>query len=221
MAVTGPRYRRQARIVQLVAVGLLLWPMVYALLDTDTDWLDPWLTADQQGRLAFTRHRYLRAASHFEDPRWKATSLYAGQSFRSSAKQFGQLSEAQGYFSAGNALAHAEDYKRAAAAYRKALHLQPDWFEAQENLELVEVLGKEYKSKEGEMQDVTERDLGADEYKFDPDKKSENGDNKGGEEKGLPGQEIASEIWMRNLTQTPADFLRAKFSYQQAERERQ
>jgi Ca-activated chloride channel family protein len=178
------------------------------------DFIDWWLTADQQGRVAYERGEFDRAAQLFMDPLWKAMAYYASGDFSSAAAWFAQEDSPFGYFYLGNALAHAGRLPEAIDAYRRALTLEPDLAEAKFNLDWVEGLAAldeiEYEDAGG-----TGGKLGADGFEF-----SDRADNakqtmtaEEAVSQGLTDEQI-EEIWMRRVQTSPAEFLGLKFSYQ-------
>ena len=181
------------------------------------DFMDWWLTPDQQGRLAFEAGDYALAAQRFTDPLWKGLALYASGDFAAAAVWFGTLETAYGYFYLGNALAHQGRLADAVAAYGEALALDPELEEASLNLDWVAGLlaldEQTYEDAGG-----TGGKLGADDYVFS-DRAKDAKDAMSAEEaaaRGLSDEQI-EEIWMRRVQTTPADFLALKFAYQYQE----
>ena len=195
-------------------------PYILVLLLTgcgggDFRFLDLWLTQDQQGQRAFDKGDYAAAAQHFEDPLRKGTALYLTEDFDRALGEFARLDTAEGWFNRGNALAHLERYEEAMEAYERALEIQPDYPQAQANLEYMEpFLPLEFEG--GEMGTVG-RDAAADEIVFDADQKRL--DEEGIDTVMEEGQEMISDqqladIWLRQVDTSPTSFLRYKFAYQ-------
>ena len=108
-------------------VALLL---ILATVPARAEFIDWWLTPDQQGRYYYDRGDYQKAARAFTQPLWKALAFYAAQDYQSAAALFATLETARGYFYLGNALARQEQLAEAIAAYNKALELQAEFPEA-------------------------------------------------------------------------------------------
>ena len=75
-----------------------------------------WLTADQQGRLAYENGEWDRTIELFDDPMWKATTAYRLGQYEAAADTFGRIPNAEGFFGRGNALMKSFDYGKAIAA---------------------------------------------------------------------------------------------------------
>lgn len=178
------------------------------------DFVDWWLTPDQQGRLAFEAGDYGVAARLFTEPRWKALAFYADGDFESAALYFETLDSAFGFFYLGNALAHLGRLEESLAAYRTALAIEPEWDEVTFNLNWVQGLA-DLDAAEYEDAGGTGGKLGADDFVFS-DRARNAKQTMTAEEaasQGLTDDQI-EEIWMRRVQTTPAEFLGLKFAYQ-------
>ncbi|GAB3105268.1 tetratricopeptide repeat protein [Pseudomaricurvus hydrocarbonicus] len=212
-------------ILGLTLLGLVLWQWWLAH-QPDRRWQDLWMSRDQQGEWYFQRGEYLKAAQVYHSPDWVAMSLYAAQQFDAAQQRWSRSAWSQAdwqnparqrqrgaqlLFNQANSLAQQEDYPLAADYYQLALQLQPGWLAAEENLSLVQVLGKQPKKAPHQQGEVR---LDADEIVFDLDK-DEARDQEASESQGEPmsAKEIQA-LWMRQLQTRPVDFLRLKFRYQ-------
>ncbi len=171
-----------------------------------------WLTPDQQGRRQFERSEFEAAAGSFTDPMWQGTAWYRAGEFKKAVQAFARRDSAEALFNQGNAWLMRGRYETAISCYDRALERRPDWKEALENRDLAAARAKMVEQKGGDMGDQT---IGADEIRFDPNKKP------GGEETQVAGEKAVSDasvqaMWLRRVQTKPADFLRAKFSYQLA-----
>ena len=179
------------------------------------EFIDWWLTPDQQGRYYFEKGDYLKAARSFEQPLWKAISFYKSGDFTSAQLLFEGMETAEGYFYLGNTLARQENLAQSAEAYRKALEKKNDFSQALFNLEWVEGL-LELEKKQYEDQGGTGGKLGADRIVFDERGAKGEGKMTARElqaQKGLTDVQLR-EMWMRRVQTTPGDFLAFKFQYQ-------
>ncbi len=164
------------------------------------------LTPDQQGRWSFEHGDYPTAAVRFRDPMWKGLAYYRGGDYAAALAQFARLDSAEALFLMGNCYARTKDYPAAIGAYDNALKRRRVFPEATENRALVSGLipKKPKDPDEGEA----DPNLDPDDIKFD-DKGKKGKAGKVPQFKVKPEQ--MAELWMRNLTISPADFLREKF----------
>ena len=165
--------------------------------------VDAFFTPDQQGRWAFEHQHFPAAAALFEDPYWKGIAAYNAADFDLALASFAQLDTPQAYFYLGNIYVRRFKFDQAIAAYTQALALQPQFPEASANLALAQALLKDTDSAEQNTPEVK-----PDQIKFDqsPGK---------GHSKPVQTQQAASDQqWLENLTTSPANFLRQKFSLQ-------
>lgn len=173
-------------------------------------WLaDAFFTADQQGRWAFEHEHYPQAAEHFHDPYWKGLAAYRAADYDAALASLAGLDSAPAYFQLGNIYVHHFKFTEAIAAYQQALAKQPDFPEATANLALAQDLLKDYEDQQ---------EQGTPDEK--PDKVVEDQTpSKGGKPVQQDKAKAASDqAWLNNLTTSPAQFLKRKFSLQDAAR---
>lgn len=172
---------------------------------------DAFFTPDQQGRWAFEHEHYPQAAAHFSDPYWKGLAAYHAADYDAALASFAQLDSAAAWFHLGNIHVHKFRFPEAIAAYERALAKQPDFPEASANLALAKALQKDYEDQQ---------EQGAPDLK--PDKVVEDQTPaKGGKPVQQDKAKAASdEIWLNNLTTSPAQFLKRKFLLQDAVRQK-
>jgi Ca-activated chloride channel family protein len=182
----------------IVLLGVLLAP-------TQAD-ANPFLTPDQQGRWAFEHHHYPEAAARFVDPYWKGIAAYNAADYDLAQATFAALNTPQAAFYLGNIHVRRFKFDDAIAAYQHALQLQPVFPQASANLALAIALKKDTESAEKNTPEVK-----PDEVKFDkaPGK---------GQSKAIQAEQANNDaLWLQNLTTSPANFLRRKFSLQDQE----
>lgn len=221
----------QQRLLQWKDAGYwLCWPLLLvALLSVRRGWslnwmamgllgllwqplpaeANPFLTPDQQGRWAFEHHHYPAAAALFEDPYWKGIAAYDAADYTLAETTFNTLDTAQAAFYLGNIHVRRFKFDDAIAAYQRALQLQPVFPEASANLALALALKKDTENAANNTPEVK-----PDEVKFDkaPGK---------GQSKTVQTEQANSDaLWLQNLTTSPANFLRRKFSLQDQEAKR-
>lgn len=186
----------------------------YSIIYKSTRLMDLWWDRNQQGQWFFSQKNYSAAARSFNDERWQAVSFYASERFKLAQKYYQSKNDALGYYNLASSLAHQQHYGRAIEAYHKALIMQPDWPQAQFNLELVQVLA-EKPVTDSEKDGGSKGDLGADDISFDaPDDKQVDNAVDDPVADGELGKDKIQQLWLRRLNTKPVEFLRRKFSYQ-------
>ena len=181
---------------------------------------DYWFSPDQQGDRLMKSENFEDAARAYVDPLRKGVAFFRAGEFEAAAVAFGRLNSAEAYFNQGNSLVMLGKYTDAVSAYDRALDLQDGWKMAEDNREIARIRAERLELEGGDM---TGGMLGADEIVF-----SEGGkDKSGGEETveadaGAPlSDEQIRSLWLRRVQTKPADFLKAKFSYQFSKRSEQ
>jgi len=174
-------------------------------------WSSLWLTPDQEGMFYYNQGEFVPAAEAFLDPGWQGASWYKAGEFKKAAQAFSRSDTAEANYNQGNAFLMLGKYEEAIVNYDKALQKKPAWQEASENRELAVARAKSLDYEGGNM---TEGMLGADEIVFDnkAGKSGESEDVDGGD--AVSNQEIQA-LWLRRVQTRPADFLKAKFAFQQ------
>ena len=190
----------------------------YALSSVNWSAQDLFISPDQQGRLLMAKKDFSGAAKVFQNPMQRGTALYRNGDFKEAAAAFGQDDSVEAVYNRANALLMHGKYDDAISGYEQTLSLKSGWLEARENLALARARKEKMKPPEDDA-GGTGGKLRADEIVFDkraakaPDDQQEQVE--GGEQ--LSDQEMRA-MWLRRVQTKPADFLRAKFSYQRAVR---
>jgi Ca-activated chloride channel family protein len=173
------------------------------------------LTPDQQGQRFFERGDFAEASNRFTDPMWRGVALFRQGEFKKSAGIFASMDTAEAAFNHGNALVMQGQYDAAAERYARALEFRPDWADATNNREIALARAAMLKQEGGEG---TGGMLGADDIVFTEGKSPPGA----GDEQTEGGEAMSDEelraVWLRQVQTKPADFLAAKFAYQQAMR---
>ena len=170
--------------------------------------VNAFFTPDQQGRWAYEHHDYTRAAALFQDPHWKGRAAYDAGDYSLALAAFARLDTAEANFYLGNTQARLRHYDDALAAYDRALRQRADFPEAKKNRELV-----------AKLQAAIEAEQEDDNNDQKPDDVAR--DNKKGAGK-MTQVEVAKassdDVWLRNLSLSPAGFLKQKFAIEDARR---
>ena len=174
-----------------------------------------WRTPAQQGDRLMARRQFAEAAKAYPDPRHRADALYRAGDFKQAAAEYGRVATPEGSFNRGNALVMAGQYPEAIASYDLAIRGRPGWNDPVRNREIAQVrLKRIHPPNDGS--EGTGGQLKPDEIVFD----QKPADAKSQETETVTGGSISDAdiqaVWLRRVQTKPADFLRAKFAYQQS-----
>lgn len=171
-------------------------------------WADAFLTPDQQGRWAFDHGDYAAAAAHFADPYWKGRAAYEAGDYAAALTAFSALDTPQAHFYVGNCQTRLRQYDAALAAYDKALALRPEWPDAVFNRDilrrLLAAMTQEDQGDQAEPPDQSRQDRAAKDARM---------------KTAAAPKAVSEDVWLRNLTLSPAQFLRGKFAVEDSMRE--
>jgi len=178
------------------------------LLSVAMTWSALWLTPDQQAQRSMDRGEFVDAAAGFRSPLRQGAAWFRAGEFEKAEQAFARDASADAEFNRGNCLIMQGQYSSAIERFDRALELQPGWEDATINRDIARA---RILSNEGG--DMGDQKLGADEIRFDKKKGAD------GQETELDGGEQLSNasmqaIWLRRVQTKPADFLKAKFSFQ-------
>lgn len=173
---------------------------------------DFWSTPDQRGDALFRKGKYAEAAKVYADPWRIGTAQYRDGAFEAAARTFARVHGAIGAYDAGNAWLMHGQYDQAIACYDRALGFRPGWKEAQDNKELATARRDRIKAAAED-----EKDESADAY--DPDEIVMDGKGDDGKPSAKPlegpmDDATLQATWLRRVTTTPGEFLKAKFAWQ-------
>tara|TARA_R110000850_G_scaffold106369_9_gene217717 strand:- start:2573 stop:3169 length:597 start_codon:yes stop_codon:yes gene_type:complete len=184
---------------------------ILALLGTLT-WQGLWFTPDQMGQRFMSRDQPAEAARIFRDPMQQGVAWFRAGEFKKSEQAFARIGTADSEFNRGNCLIFLGKYDLAVERFDRSLELRPDWDDATINREIALARAKATEQKGGDMGD---QKIGADEIKFDKNQKNEGQETEVETGEAVTDQSVQA-LWLRRIQTKPADFLRAKFSYQLA-----
>ena len=175
------------------------------------DWF---LTADQQGQLAYQQRDFDRAAELFVDPLWRGYALYRDGQYEAAIEVLGRVDTAQSAFIQGMAQIKSRGYRDGVRAFETALDRDPDYPDAAENLAVAREIVA-YIERVQQQSDTGQDD--EDDVVFD------NKDNRGAETPMEVPQEggeglMTTEQWMTTVNTRTGDFLRQRFAIEAARR---
>ena len=200
--------KSQFLVVTAAAAVALCWQLLSA-----GDFIDLWLTPDQQGRLAYEAREFGPAADVFQDIEWAATASYEAGRYEESAARYALSASAFAAFNRGNALMKARRYAQAVSAYELAVQEAPAWKQAQFNLALSAYV-LDYAERVREQGDTgDESEISADGYEFDNRKNQ-------GKAMVITSDSViqaaSAEKWMRSVNTETREFLQMRFSLEAA-----
>jgi Ca-activated chloride channel homolog len=201
---------KRQKILIFSTIGLILIGLFVVGMSKHFNFLNLWLTKDQQGRYYFEKGDYRSAAESFEDPFWKGVAYYRTEDYASAIDWFARLDTIKAQYNLANCYAQLGQYELALQNYNAVLDSLPGWSDAIENRALVDSLLKK-PQKEEEAPPPGGPIFKADEIQFDD--KGKKG-KKGEIEMGKLSDKQLAEMWMRRLQSSPADFLKIKFGLQ-------
>ena len=175
-------------------------------------WTGLWFTPDQQGQRLMDAEQFEEAADRFEDPMRQGVAAYRAKDYERAEKSFARLATAEAEYNRGTCLIMLGKYDAAISRFDRALELRPNWKDAQVNRDIAVVRRDRVKQKGGDMGD---QKLGADEIRFDKNKKPDGQETEITDEQSISNEEMQA-LWLRRVQTKPADFLKTKFAYQLA-----
>lgn len=223
-------------------------PLLLSLSACDTNqsnnkqqWTDLWYTRDQQGQILENKSLLDSALTVYENPMKRGYLLYQMERFEEANAEFIKIPTDTSYFNIGICMAEMGHWASSRDAFKEALSINPNYSEAQTNLnyiiEIIEKrkerfqeLGLESKSQEEseELEELKELQ----DANFDEKKSDDEGEGKApkGDQKGAPKQEEemfqpidpdapitgeeAKGMVLRQMDNNPALFMKKKFQYQ-------
>lgn len=182
------------------------------------NWLDWFVSADQQGQYYFDRGDYQEAAIRFNDLDWKALSYYKAKEYRKAAKIYRSQATLQSLFNLAMTYTRGRNYTKAQQLYELLLEIEPDNQAAQNNLRIVKQLIRDIKQLgESQQEESPPESIDADEM-IDS--------NLGADKQTVGKVEVklqrlsVSELlksdskkqqWLRDISKDPQQFLASKF----------
>ena len=179
------------------------------------EWLDLWLTSDQQGQRLMDKGLYREAADKFTTPEKIGAALYLAGEFADAASVLGRSGSAEAIYNRGNALVMQGLYDDAIKSYQDALNRRPGWPEAEQNLTIAR-LRKQALAPPDDDFGGTGGMLAADEIVFDdkPQSNTSSGEEVMEATDEAMGESEMRAMWLRKVETRPGDFLAARFNYQ-------
>jgi|GEM_PF-1686627 len=182
--------------------------------------VDLWLTRDQQGQVLFYFGHYQQASNTYKDTHWQAYSSYGAEQYKNAATLYGQFTDIDSQLAKANALAHAREYINARNLYQQILAVAPQNSAATTNIAIVQGiidevnrLSASQRSEDGEAI----KELGDEPQTGDGAERQEAPQEQ--EIEQLSAEQLLldpnlNEMWLRQVQKNPANFLSQKFYMQ-------
>tara|TARA_Y100001956_G_scaffold73886_1_gene80497 strand:+ start:1983 stop:3572 length:1590 start_codon:yes stop_codon:yes gene_type:complete len=123
--------------VQWTMCLVILSSMTFPNQSLAANWLDPWLTADQQGQYYLNKGLHEQAAESFDSSEHKAYAYYLSGDYQKAQAYYLQLDSLSSRLGAAAALAHQREYVAARQLYQEIVAEYPQSSDAQHNLQLM------------------------------------------------------------------------------------
>ncbi len=198
----------------------LLSALIAYIMLKPSNFIDLWLTKDQQGQLLFNAERYKQASKTFTNIHWQAFSAYGSEDYKTAATLYSQLNTKENLLAQANALAHSREYIKARDLYQDTLTKYPNYIAAENNRDIVQVIiDKVNRMSESQAPEEGEsiKELGDEPQTGDGAEKKEGRPQK---VEQLNSEQLLldpslNEMWLRQVQKDPARFLSQKFYFQQ------
>ena len=119
----------------------------------ESSWTDfVFNTKDQVATKAYQNGEYAKAQQTFNNKQWQGSSAYKAGDHEAAYNAFKHDESATGWYNQGNALAHGNKLDEAIKAYEKALSLNPDFQQAEDNKNLLEQLKQQQEQQQDQQQ---------------------------------------------------------------------
>jgi len=158
--------------------------------------------------------QYLKAAEVSTDPMLRGSALFHAGEFKRALTVFNTIPTPEGIYNRANCQMMLGKYDAAITLYDRALKERQGWTAAIDN-RAIAVARKAALAPPDSDDGGTGGQLEADEIVFDDQgKKGSSVETIDGENADPMSDEEMRALWLRKVQTNPADFLRAKFSYQ-------
>lgn len=205
--------RRGAALAALAIGSASAWAWCAA-----GSWEALWSTPAQAVTRRLERGAYGEAAelaARLGAPLLQGEALFRDGSFKEAAQAYARVDTEVGAFNRGTALIMAGQYRAALEAFDRALALRPGWEAAEVNRGIAEA--RLARLEAAEERGARDAELSPDEVVFDPNAEDAEDEVEVGAGEELDDASIRA-LWLRRISTSPADFLRAKFARQHAAR---
>ena len=200
--------------MKTTTILLILLASIFAWQQSEQSFANLWQSPDRQGQLLMEKEDYLAAAETFTDPMQQGAALFKAGEFKDALAIFNTIVTTDAQYNRANCQMMLGKYDAAIGLYDKVLTERHDWQPAITNREIA-IGRKAALAPPDDDAGGTGGQLGADEIVFDDRAKNSKSEEPVEGDNGEPmSDDEMRALWLRNVQTKPADFLRAKFSYQ-------
>jgi Ca-activated chloride channel family protein len=198
----------------IIAGLLVLLAFTVAWKKSDHSFAGLWRTPDRQAQLLMDQGDYLEAADLFTHPMQRGEALFKAGEFKKALSAYNMVTTPEGIYNRGNTQMMMGKYDAAIGLYDQVLQQRTGWEAATTNREIA-IAQKAAMAPPEDDAGGTGGQLEADEIVFDDRAKNKEAEEQveGGPSEPMNDDEMRA-MWLRKVQTKPADFLRAKFSYQ-------
>jgi len=197
-----------------ITLILVLIASVFAWQQSGRTFANLWRSPDRQGQILMNHQQYLEAAEVSTDPMQRGAALFQAGEFKRALTVFNTIPTPEGVYNRANCQMMLGKYDAAITLYDRALKERQGWTAAIDN-RAIAVARKAALAPPDSDDGGTGGQLEADEIVFDDQgKKGSSVEMVDGENEESMSDEEMRALWLRKVQTKPADFLRAKFSYQ-------
>ena len=116
-------------------------------------WDELWQNRNQRGSILFEQGAHDAAAELFDNPQWKASSLYRAGKYEEALQYWNSNESEDSQYNRGNALAKMGRYEDAIKSYQQVLDQKPQHQDASYNKQLLEDALKQQQQRQENQQD--------------------------------------------------------------------
>jgi len=197
--------------------GFIGWSVLYP-----QDFIDLWLTENQQGKVYFQLKNYEKAANTFSNIEWQAYSRYGAEQYKQAINLYGQSTDIESQFARANTYAHNREYVNARRIYQEILKQEPNHKGANNNLSIItKIIDEINLMSESQQQEdsIASRELGdAPQTADGAEREVEREVDESLTAEKLLLDSRLSDMWLRQVQKNPSRFLSQKF-YMQLEQQ--
>jgi len=200
--------------MKITSIILILLVSLWAWKRSGASFSALWRSPNRQGQLLMEKEDYPAAAETFTDPMQRGAALFKAGEFKDALAVFNTIVTTDGMYNRANCQMMLGKYDAAIDLYDKVVTARTGWKPAITNRKIA-IARKAALAPPDDDAGGTGGQLEADEIVFDDRAKNSKSEEIVEANSGEPMSDAEMRaLWLRKVQTKPADFLRAKFSYQ-------